>query len=270
MPNPNINRRVVLTGMHLDASTVAIIDRMAALGSEPSAERKIKMNQLVLNLKGQGVYGSVNVWNKLDILQPYYAETAIQSLVEWKMKDGAGVYDATGINNPAFIVNGGYVTLVSGVRYIRTNFAATNGTNYTQNSNCFGAFLKNTVTGGYLCGSNDNTFKCWIRMNTSNNTGVDQRNNGPTSTTGHYGVAGGDGLFLSNRHSSTAFKTIRDTTVHSTCTSTSTGLDSSSFVITGYSAGLAVNEANAFFFIAGGNLEADRSQLYNSLLAYIS
>ncbi len=253
-----------------DSQTEIVSDRMTSLGSTPSDARYNKMNTLIKNLKGEGFFGTVNVWNKLDILQPYYAETAIQSLVEWKMKDGAGVYDATTVNSPVFTANGGYLTNPDGLRYIRTNFAATNGTNYTQNTNCFGAFLKNTVLGAYLCGSNNNTFKCWIRMSWTDNTGTDQRNNGPTSTNGHYGVVGGDGLFLSNRHSSTAFKTIRDTTIYSTCTSTATGRDSSSFVVTGYAAGMNTSLSNAFFFIAGGDLEADRSQLYNSLLAYIS
>jgi len=261
----------------LDSSAQAVVNRMTSLGSTPSASRQLKMNALVLNLKGQGVYGSTNVWNKLDILQPYYAETAIQSLVEWKMKDGAGVYDATAINAPTFTANSGYGVVLATNKFIKTNFAPSQGTNYTLNSASFGGMYSAVIGANYISGINIGTETCWIRQNSTDNTGISQqRLNSNTNPTGHFGLVSQDsGMWLLNRNSSTEFKTIKNTTVHSTMTQATTGLSTNSFGANGMmdSATTISNAGTTIIvkvWIAGGDLESDRTQLYNSLLAYIS
>lgn len=118
----------------------------------------------------------------------------------------------------------------------------------------------------------DTTVRGWIRN--TNGANLDQRNNGNSvSNTGGYGP-NADGFFLNNRGASTSFKTIKNDTIISTITSTALGLESSApFATPGYATGpttATVNSYGASLFVAGGNMESDIVQLYNSLLAYIS
>jgi len=232
-------------------------------------------NSLVLNLKGQGVYGSDNVWALLDILQPYYAEDAIQSLVEWKMKDGAGVYDASNINSCAFTANSGYAGVLATQKFIKTNFAANNGTNYTLNANCFGGMYSNVGVAGYLSGQLVYAYS-WLRSTAVNGVAIDARNNANAAATGLFNdTTDTAGLFLNNRISSTQFQLIKDSTVKSTINQNSFDLGTNSFGANGtMDTPTTINNlalgATVKVWIAGGNLTSYRSQLYNSLLAYIS
>lgn len=244
-----------------DSHTDTVANYMTSLGSAPSEARYEKMNTLIKNLKGEGFFGNYNIWtNILDCLQLFYGETSTQILVDWKMKDGAGVYDAILINSPVFVANSHVLINGTGSRSINNVFKPSNGTNFTLNSNFFGFLSKSSMTSGeYVLGTNtlSNPYT-YIRVGS---TAMDEANSSSTYPTTVPGVAAG--YYLNNRISNTQFKITKDLT-SVTLSSNSTSLNTNSFR-------MAVGStAQMQAFIAGGNITGHELQLENSITAYIS
>lgn len=204
-------------GITYTESAQRIFAQMAANGSEPNAERKTIINQLVKDLQGNGNHGSFNVWALYDILQVYAAANEPQALTEWIIKDNPGDYDPIKINNPIFTSNFGYTGVVR-TSCLDDNFnAAINGSNFsTSNNNIGGFFICNTVA-GYTAGYVNNPY-FYMRMS---ETITDQTNNSISFPRGKYNLSYGiENFFYNDRSNISNFDLIKGETVQNTLTAT--------------------------------------------------
>lgn len=110
-----------------DASYKAILDRATALGyTLPSADQQTKQNSFLVSLK------TIGVWNKLDVFYVFAQNGGSAfATINWK---NPNTNQATLVNSPAFVVNGGLQGNGTS-SYIDTNFNPfTQGVQYTQNN----------------------------------------------------------------------------------------------------------------------------------------
>lgn len=259
----------VFGSLILDSSTVSIINQMIINGSEPTTDRKIKINQLVLDLKGIGTTGTADIWSTLDVLQIYYADNIIQAKTEWIRANGT--LDPTEVNNPSFAVLGGFTFAVG--KNLNTNYQPTNdGINYGLNNALVGAWGGRTTgspANPYLTGIQETPGSVWIRLD--NDGTIDKALNAASFTAGSFSKTT-DGLYCLSRPNSTQVKIITDGIINSTQLSTAAAVPS---IYTFYIAGLNraspssfVSNAKAFF--AGSDINGNQVQLYNSLNKYIN
>jgi len=109
-----------------DADYQAVLDRGTALGyTLPTDGQKIKQNQLIINLKANGV------WAKLDVFYNFANDGSSGfATLNWKSPT---TRQCTLVASPNFISNQGFQG--TGTSYISTNFNPTIGTNQYTLSN---------------------------------------------------------------------------------------------------------------------------------------
>lgn len=118
----------------LDADYQAVLDRGTALGyTLPSVAQRTKQNQLVLDLKGYGI------WTLLDVFYNFATDGDSDfATLNWKAPSS---YQVTKVNSPTFTNNQGF-DFNGTTQYLNTNWApGTNGINYTQNSASIGLWI---------------------------------------------------------------------------------------------------------------------------------
>jgi len=253
-------------GSAYDSDALTIFSNMTAAGSTPSTAFKDVINKFVKNLKGTGTQGSDNIWALLDYLAPFATETEAQSLVAWKGNN------PTKYNSPTYVAKSGWIPNSSGSHSLWSNFTpSTNGVNYTQNSCSFGVWLGANPGASYFMGSLP-TNKSAVRTVSTNN---DNYCNSSSFALANFSTMT-EGLFWINRASSSVFKTIKNDTVISSPSSTSSGLPTWNMAVAGYA-----NASNTIASIpsltnpiklafAGAGIEAYRTQFYNSVSQYIT
>jgi len=254
------------SGGGFDPDALAIIAQMTTNGSTPSAARQAIINQLVLDLKGLGNTGAVDIWSQLDILQIYAAEDDIQAKTEWIRANGT--LDAIELNAPTFTSDLGYASSTGNA--INTSYNPnTEATNYTLNNNAFGVFVEAGVSAAYICGSNSGVVVgSGIRNLTSNN---DQTNNSPSFWLDSF--ASITGLQTNSRSNATTVALYNnDSTKNGNKARTVSVIPNFEFYVLGRNlAGTLSNTGHpttASMFYAGADITENITQFYNSLNAY--
>jgi len=118
------------------------------------------------NIFACGVYED-GIWDKLDIIQMYAQTTEAggETTPNWI---NPGTNTATLVGAPAFVALEGYTGANS--KYINTNWnPAVHGSNYTQNSACYGVYIRQSVNDGTAadCGINDGTSRAYMNSRLS-------------------------------------------------------------------------------------------------------
>lgn len=253
-------------GGGFDPAASAIISQMTTNGSTPTEARQVIINQLVLDLKGLGNTGAVDIWSQLDILQIYAAEDDIQAKTEWIRANGT--LDAIELNAPTFTSDLGYVSSFS--RGLNTSYNPnTDATNYTLNNNAFGVFVEVGTSAAYICGSNSSAVSgSAIRNLTSNN---DQTNNSPHLWVDSFAAL--TGLQTNSRSDANTVALYNNaSTKNGNKSRTVSVIPNFEFYVLARNLGNALNGSafgtTASMFYAGANITENITQFYNSLNTY--
>jgi len=140
-----------------DADYQAVLDRGTALGyTLPTDGQKIKQNQLLVNLKANGV------WAKLDVFYNFANDGGGDfATLNWKAPT---LYQCTLFNSITFNTNQGF-TGNGTTMYIDTNFQLASGVNYTLNNASRCVYINTTSGNGVYDGNSlavTNTFKTGV------------------------------------------------------------------------------------------------------------
>jgi hypothetical protein len=137
----------------LDADTEAWVAAVVSNGGSVSAGRQSIVNDLIVDLKADGI------WDKLDRLWLFAAEDAPGALT-----DLVGLSLATATNSPTFTADLGYTG--ASTKYIDSNFnPSTAGGNYAQNSASLAAWTETTtgIAGAIVGASVPSTYQIYSR-----------------------------------------------------------------------------------------------------------
>jgi hypothetical protein len=93
---------------NFDVDAQNVISRMNQVGSTLTLTEELAINTFVLNLKGMGTQGNTDIWSVLSYLRIGSLNDSSHALVEWCMKDGFGLADATLVGAPTFQSGQGY------------------------------------------------------------------------------------------------------------------------------------------------------------------
>lgn len=178
MPNLIINTRIVLDENIFDTDALAYF---AQLTTQPSYQRKIKIQTVINELKASGN------WTKLDrfwIHANQYQQAGLVSLVNPTSTP------ITEVNAPAWVQNQGYTSNGS-TSYLDSNYDPTiNGVNFTQDSCSLGVYNRTNVAennyeiGTYNAGTTRNCYicsrgtinQCYANLNTNPALGIANSN----------------------------------------------------------------------------------------------
>jgi hypothetical protein len=139
MPNPSINKRVILSGISLDADAMSII---ANFTTPISPAQKQAINSFVVGLKSNGLFGLI------DSMFVFGAPNESGALQNWKSPTGT---QASKVNAPTWSISG-YVSNGT-TSYINTGYNINGGSGFTQNSCSFHAYNQtNSISTGSLGG----------------------------------------------------------------------------------------------------------------------
>jgi hypothetical protein len=241
-------------GGGFDADYQAVLDYATTQGyTLPSSGQQTLQNQLVVDLKDGGI------WSKLDTFAVFATDGDSDfALIDWKR-----LSDYTAINSPTFTSNEGF-TGNGTSSYIDTNWDPnTQGVNYTQNDACFGGWRLNNINSG---ASRFMGATISISMRDDNN--VVHRVNANVNASSSLNGAG-IGLRLLNRTNSTDIQMIVDNILQ-TSTQTSDTPPSSNLHLLSRGDGSSFSLSQIATALAGANLVAERTDLYNALNTYIT
>jgi hypothetical protein len=242
----------------LDSAADAVI---SAFTTEPSVERKLAINDLVVRLKG------TTIWAKLDALYLLAAHESAAALINWK---NPGTFNMTAGGAPTFTADSGYTT--DGVDdYLSTNFnPATAGGSFAQNSACFG------IWSGTSAGSNsskagwyDGTDGITINPHTTGNEMQVRINQGTVLQSAFGSVTDGVGLYVGNRSGASAVQAYRNGASITTATTASTALNSAAIRLGGITASSFAALTFRAAVIGGSLSSSEQSDLYNFILEYL-
>jgi hypothetical protein len=238
---------------------------VAAMSSTPDATRIGHINTLILALKNAGI------WSKLDVLWITAAHDAQAARLNWKTPAS---FALTAVNTPTFTTDRGYKGNGSS-SYLNTGWNAnTNGVNYTQNS-ASAVFWNRTARaandkalfGVYDGGAEINTYPRYVG---DEFYGRVNDNVGALSSS-----ANSDGLFHTDRQSSTARSAYRNGTSLGSYGSTSSAAIPSQpiYICAQYFSGSpsgfnGVDEIACAGF--GASLNAEKTDLYNAIQTYMT
>lgn len=187
---------------------------LARFTSEPSAQRKRLIDDLVVALKAAGV------WSKLDSLYLMAGHDAQAARRNWI----ADQYNLTTVASPTFTTDRGYTTNGSS-SYLDTGFnPATAGGKFAQDSACFAAWNRtagqnNSSAAGWFDGADGVS----LLFRTTGNLGGGRLNQAATASTS---ITDGTGLLALNRSGSSTSQIIKNGIQLATPTNASAALNS--------------------------------------------
>lgn len=156
------------------AETDSLLGRMEA---QPSATRKIQIDNLIKSLKNKGI------WSKLDVLYVFAAHTEQAALLNW-----VGDYsNATKVNSPTFTTDRGFAGNGSS-SYLNSNYnTATQAVNLSQNSASIGIYSRTELASNVDdCGTAKTTATTgglYVSHRAANNSSYWRSNTGTTEST---------------------------------------------------------------------------------------
>src|SRR3990167_3240033 len=112
MPNANINRKIVLSGITYDADAITYFTQ---LNPSPSFSYKLAVNTLIRQLKADGN------WNHLDRFWIHATEYQQNARISVKIPSSTAI---TEVNSPTWLANFGYMGDAA-TSYLNTNYDAT-------------------------------------------------------------------------------------------------------------------------------------------------
>lgn len=238
----------------------------AAMTVQPNATRKGVIDTFIETMISDGV------WAKIDALWVPRAHDAQAGRLNWKSPSN---FALTAVNSPTFTTDRGYAGNASSM-YLDTGWdAATNGSNYTQNSGSYGLYLTPGV-------GTDTATNSAIPMGTSNAYLI------PRSTADNFrgqinsaivsvitGTASTRlGLTAFNRSGATAVQAYRNGASAGTDNDVSETLTVNDFYLLAYNSGggvsSAVNNQIGFAFVGGSLTSGEHAALDAALDTYIT
>lgn len=269
MPNININRRIVLSGLNgvsYDSSAIALFN---AMSTPPSAAEKGYINTYILALKGYGI------WTKLDFLQVYAQATQQAGNLNWI---NPALYTAVPYNSATWTAYQGYTGNSSNM-YVDTGYnPATNGVNYLQNSACHFIYQRLNVgtSTTYACGSRTPASAAGTSTNLrwTDNKVYSHVNAATSAGLLNFLRSDARGFFNFNRSASNASQMyINGTSVSTSSEASAAILSSNDFVLARGSSGVPEGYSSIQASIRGygGSLDAtEQANFYIATQAYMT
>jgi len=250
---------LVWSNFAYDIDYQAILDRATTLGyTLPSDSQKIIQNQLILDLKSNGI------WSKLDVFYVFANDGSEEfATLNWK---NPLLHQCTLINSPSFITNIGFQGNGTS-SYIVTNFTpSVDGVNYQQDNASRYYWLSVAPTVGFRI---DGTSDASLHLNSSRYQNIANQfvNSNNTLNTVFNMPSFGTGMFGFNRTSNTNIEIFADTSQTSR-TQTSTGLSTQSQFI--FRQGGVYSNAQLSFYSMGASLVSENTNFFNSINTYLT
>lgn len=229
-----------------------------------SVARKDLIDSLVKYLKAD------TIWTNLDVLYLFAAEDTGQANANWI----GSSYTATrpGSTKPTLARDSGY-TGDGSAGYVNLNWAPSSGTSFTQNSACYGVFVRTNVgEAGFVTGSGNagTNFDRFNPRNASNiaTYSINESSQPTVSNTDSRG------LFAINRSGSSATQLYKNGVSISTNSGASTGRSTVNMLVCAINANGSIanySTRQISMFFAGASMSAYRqSQFYKRIEWYLN
>ncbi len=241
--------RMVVGGLGYDPATVALLARMGSV----TAARKGLINTAIAAIKTAGV------WDKLDVLQVYAADTEANALLNWK----ADAINATN-NGATFTADRGFDGDAAAT-WVSTGFNPTSvAGQYVRDSAHMAVWVE---TDGADTDGHGIATTAYVRHASSNLTG--RINDATTSTIGAGSATGHHMLVRRGASDKRGF--VNGAQVGSTLTTASTGLPNAIAGVGRWNANATYTDDRVACFHAGAALsDAEITALYDALRAYMT
>lgn len=244
-----------------EPESVLIFNAIDSLGDAPSETRKGLINNLILSLKGAGLFSGFDAFWMLA------AESQTAAQINWKHP---GKYTLTLVNSPSFTIDQG-ITGNGTTSYANTNFnASIHGVNATLNSISIGAYSR---TNNNQAGSDMGVF---ITSRLQVTSRYDDNNfyaiANTTSLSSVNNSSGSLGLHIVSRTASNLNRGFKNGVRVINSSSTSTSIPNGNIFICGInSSGLSQPSTKqiAFAFVARGLTDDEVSTLTGLIEAYL-
>lgn len=130
-------RAATALGLAGDGFPPAALALFARMSPTPSPARKVLISQTIAALTIAGV------WQKLDMLQVYAADTQANALLNWI----SGSYNASVVNSPTFTADRGFTSVSGTSSYVASGYTPSSGPKWGQNDHTFGRWMRTGPAG---------------------------------------------------------------------------------------------------------------------------
>jgi hypothetical protein len=230
----------------------------------PSSDQKAKQNALIIALKSNGI------WDSLDVFY-CFANNGSKEFATLNWKDPS-TFQCAMVNSPVFTSNVGFKS-TGPTQYLDTQYIPNNGTNYTLADASFGTYIvEATAQFNWDCGTRDASASSISYMFAMSGTAYNGTLNSAVSSNGV--VATAAGLIHVSRRVGNTIKHFRDGVEFLSQSGAASSRSTQSFYVSGYNnngvLGVTAQNRNRAMFFAGSSLTGKETSLSTAWTNYLT
>lgn len=247
------------TGFSASSYSAEATTLFSAMTVQPDSARKKAIDDFITGCKSDGN------WTLFDGVWFLAAHDRQAGKLNWKAPSS---YTITEVNSPTFTTDRGF-DFDGTTQYLRTGLVpSTGGLNYALNSNSFGVYVRENVTGGVNMGCASGSNETWVIARSSSNNFA-MMDNSTSSASNANSTA--TGLSSVKREASNVTRGYRNSSILFTSAIASVGIPTVEFYISAKNGGGTANNFSpqqiAFAFVGGS---IDIVKLYDRVLTYLT